>query len=66
MPATHRLPTHRLISDSRLSWARTSFFATRRKSNDDELPPGSTLREMLEDERQETEEVKPLIDHEES
>ena len=30
--------------------------------SDDELPPGSTLREMLEDERQETEEVKPLID----
>ena len=32
--------------------------------NNDELPPGSTLREMLEDERQETEEVKPLIDNE--
>ena len=32
--------------------------------SEDELPPGSTLREMLEDEQQETEEVKPLIDNE--
>lgn len=33
--------------------------------NDEQLPPGSTLREMLEDERQETETVTPLINSQE-
>jgi prepilin-type N-terminal cleavage/methylation domain-containing protein len=32
---------------------------------EEELPSGSTLAEMLQDERKETEEVKPLIDREE-
>jgi prepilin-type N-terminal cleavage/methylation domain-containing protein len=35
-------------------------------SEDEQLPPGSTLREMLEDERQERERVTPLIDTKDS
>ncbi len=34
-------------------------------ADEDQLPPGSALARMLQDERAETEEVKPLIDREE-